>query len=365
MRLSESLRKGVLEAAVGGVMNKFKIQRRRDTFFFEELISDFIFESERRGFGAAVEEMGRKWGYLNSGTLLPDALKMVPPLFIINTVMKKVWQNLGLVEDIRAEKAGVTILLRTAGESVTRMIGPNRLTTGMYAGIISQLFGRTAVPLKAVQGRKRCEYTFGLREGRLGYAGRPRDAYMKLNKMPPAAGHTLKDALRTGIFRLSGNRIYFRGRLVTPVENTIFHLLGESGILRERIPCISHDFFSGVAKGKVGVEERLSLAKALFQVMGWGVFSIVMGRGTGMTIEIKNPPCSLAPSDNWDYLALTLLGYLWLIDRRLTFSGSRKSNRGVSFTYSFRHARRRPRQPAERESRRTGSRPRGLRSPAS
>lgn len=51
MRLSESLRKNIMEANVGGVINKFKLHKRRDTLFLRNCLQGTWLNARRLGLG--------------------------------------------------------------------------------------------------------------------------------------------------------------------------------------------------------------------------------------------------------------------------------------------------------------------------
>lgn len=226
MRLSESLRRDILEARVGSVVNKFKLHRRRDTFFFEELGGQYIRECEESGFSDKVRQLGREWMRLSLGAVLPVVLKKMPPLLVMNTVLKKVWQNIGLMDDFHVEKEGDVVRMWTKNEGITRVIGRNSLTTGSYIGIINTLLNREAEPLEVEQEKGSSSYVFRLTGFSHSMHGRDKKTYAALNSIAHAKGYSISDAMRKHMFILKNdNRMYFRGKLVSPMENTLFHLM--------------------------------------------------------------------------------------------------------------------------------------------
>jgi hypothetical protein len=335
MRLSESLRKNIMEANAGGVINKFKIHRRRDTLFFEELLARYVVECERKGFGEQMEEISRRWMLLYFTILVPSPLKRMPKNFLLNSIMRKIWYNLGLMGDYHIERDGDIVRITTADEAITRTVGANRLTVGFHMGILEALFGSKASPVTVKQGIKRCEYEFRLGGKPMRIKGRTKECYRIMNTIKPVEGCTLEDALRKKMLVMKGgNRMYFRGRPISPVENTLFHMAGEFNILPERIPRISYDFFGEFVEKDASMESKLSMLKTLFQVMGWGMISIAVKKGGGMVMVIRNPPHGLAVHDNWTYLFRTFLGYLWLVDRRLRLVSVRERPGVVAAEYS-------------------------------
>ena len=127
------------------------------------------------------------------------------------------------------------------------------------------------------------------------------------------------------------NRIFFRGRSLIPIENTIYHILSDRNVEMEKLTSISHDFFKGVVKSGATDERMLVLMKNIFQYMGWGIFTIKVGKK--ITIEIKNPPYGLTMRDNWQFLARVLLGYIRLIDDGLIIESITNGPRKTRFTY--------------------------------
>ena len=335
MRLSESLRKGIMKSKVGGIINKFKIKGgRRDTLFFEELLARYILECEKQGFADETRKMGHDWMFLVTKTFSSKAIKKMPPVFILNSIMKNVWHNLGLMDDFHVEKNGDILRISTKNEGITRYMGENNLMMGLHAGNVEAFFQSSVHLLKMKQNRNECEYVFRLHGKPIYIEGRSKELYDKINEIKPIKGYTLKDVLKEKIFTLKGNRIYYRGKSMSPVENTLFHLIGQLNILPEKMEEISYDFFKEIIKPEVSKEEKLSLLKTLFQVMGWGLIRILLKKKGVIVVQIKNPPCGLLLKDNWDYLIRTFLGYMWLIDKELKISDIKTTASSISVKYS-------------------------------
>lgn len=335
MRLSESLRKNIMETSVGGVfvMNKFRLGKRRDTLFFEEILARFVLECEKNGAGPELERIGRRWMFLYFNTLVSETIRKVPPAFLLNRIVKKIWHNFGVMDDYHIEKRGDTARIITKNEGMTRYIGPNSLMRGFHIGIINVLFHSSAQPLKIDQRKESCEYVFRLVGEPVFIRGKTKELYRKLNEVVPVRGRTLKDTLEKKIFTIRDNRVYFRGKSISPVENTLFHLVGGSGIFPEKIAEVSYGFFKEIIREDATREEKISLLKTLFQVMGWGIIEVVI-KERGIRVEIRNPPYSLTLKDDWSYIFRTFLGYLWLFDRKMKMSGIRQAGASVSAEYS-------------------------------
>jgi len=196
-----------MEATVGGIINKFKIRRRRDTLFFEDILANYVKECERAaGYSEEMEKIGQKWGALYSGGVMPSIFKKMPPVLFLNTVMRKVWINLGLLDDLHVVKEGNTIAYETENECTTRIIGESKFLVGIYKGFLEVLFSSIIRTEKAFQTKKRSKYVFKLTEKNLNIEVKEKIVYNKLNYLPPIHGFSLKDALKSGIFQLKENR---------------------------------------------------------------------------------------------------------------------------------------------------------------
>jgi len=335
MKLSESLRKNIIETRVGAVVNKFKFHHRRDTLFFEDLLARYVIECEKEGFGEQIMEISRRWMLLYFTVLVPSPIKRIPKLFLLNSLMRKIWNSMGLIGDYHIEKEGDIVKIKTINEAITRTVGVNKLTVGFHMGIMEALFGLKANALSIRQDKEHCEYEFRLEGTLMPVAAKTKECYRTLNAMQPVEGYTLKDVLKMKLIVMKDdNRMYFRNSPISPVENTLFHMIGELNIMPENMPKISYEFFKEIVRKDADKESKLSLLKMLFQVMGWGMVTILVKSDGGIIIEIRNPPHGLAEHDNWTYLFRTLLGYLWLVDRRLRLESIRERPGSVSCEYS-------------------------------
>ena len=334
MRLSESLRKNILEAGVGRVTNKFKLHKRRNTLFFEELLSRYILECEKEGFIAETRSISQKWMFLYMRTLMPNAFKKIPSVLFLNTIMRRIWHNLGLIDDFHIKKNGDVLRVITKKEGMTRSFGKNNFMPGLYMGVIEALFDSSVMPLEINQKRDSCSYNFRLYGKPLTVKGKPKEHYKKLNSAKPVEGYTLKDALKNNMFTMNKNRMCFRGKFLSPVENTLFHIISEFNVLPEKMTEVSHEFFKEIIDENTNDNEKLSIFKTLFQIMGWGVITVIVKGQGRIVIEIKNPPHGLVLKDNWDYLFRTFLGYLWLIDKGFRISKTSHKGKHISVEYS-------------------------------
>lgn len=335
MRISESIRKNVFEVSAGRILNKLKIKRRRNTLFFEEIGSEYIRRCEEHGYGKEMMCIGQEWMLMFFERMIPGSLKKIPPITLLNLVMKNLWITGGLMNDFRASKRDGMISIKTKNEGLTRFVGRNHLMVGFYMGIVNSLFRCEVKPVNIIQTKEKCEYAFRFMEKRCDLVkSKEKSLYDKLNHLGLARGFTLKDLLESKVFQLKeNNRIYFRNRSISPIENTLFHLIGNKGILMDEVPKISYDYFRSVVKDSSDTR-RLVLIKTLLQAMGWGVIKIVMS-GRRVVFEIKNPPYGLRKeSDNWDFLIRTVLGYLWLLNKKFRVLKTETDYKHLRITYS-------------------------------
>ncbi|MCK4634367.1 MAG: hypothetical protein KAT37_00660 [Candidatus Aenigmarchaeota archaeon] len=335
MRLSYSLNKNIFEATVGSLVNKLHLSKRRDTLFFEDIFINYIKECEDAGHGEEMKRIGQKWMAVSFKTLMPSALERLPPVIILNMFMKNVWINLGLMKNFHANKTGDIIEIRTENEAITKVIGNNYFSVGLFIGILNIIFGSQVDVIEVSQREIFSKYVFKIKHGNpYKINSKSKKTYDKLNYLAPIKGFTLRDSFKRNIFQLKeGNKIYFRDKSLYTVENTIFHLLGNSEILLERIPYISYDYFKEIIR-KSSSKEKFVLLKTLLQIMGWGIITVVY-REDYIVVDIKNPPFGLQKEkDNWNFLIQTILGYLWVIDKKFNLGDVVETYKNIKITYS-------------------------------
>lgn len=324
-----------MEATVGGILNTFKLRKRRVTLFFEDILAIYTKECEMAGFDKEMGEMLQKWMFLYFEKLLPKPLKILPREVLLNVVIKKVWVNLGLVDDFLYIPEGDNIRIKTKNEGVTRIVGKTRGMVGFYQGVLAPTFNSRFEPVEVVQEKASCEYVYKSTGKPLMIEGKSKREYNSLNHLVPIEGHTLKNALEKGLFRLTeNNKISFRGKLLCPVENTIFQIIGNRGICLEKIPHISYSFFSDIIEKESPNEKKIVLLKTLLQTMGWGIVNIMIDEAK-IVIDIKNPPHGLQKEkDNWDFLIRTIQGYLWTLNENFRIDDIKEEYKKVQATFS-------------------------------
>ncbi|ODS37218.1 MAG: hypothetical protein A7315_04255 [Candidatus Altiarchaeales archaeon WOR_SM1_79] len=335
-RLSTSLQKGILETTVGSILNKFKIRSRRDTLFFEDIITQYVLTCEQHGHGKDIGRLSEKWGELNIHILTPAPIKKISNTLIMDRILRNVWTNLGIVDYVHLNKRYNTVYLTTKNESITRSIGRNDFMPGFFNGIVNALYNSRSKIIGVIQSKESCEYQFELTHEPVTITGKDKSLYDKLNYMEPIYGHTLGDAFRSGMLQLKdGNRIYFREKRVTITENTIFHLVGAANIMLDEVPRISYDFFSKVIEKESTDEQKLKMLKNLLQFMGWGIVTIVFRNKNEILFEIKNPPYGLqSEKDDWTVLSNVILGYLWAIDKDFEILNVNESSKNLKIMYN-------------------------------
>ncbi len=335
MKLSTSLQKNILETAAGSILDRFLMRSRRLTLFFEDIIADYILTCEKAGRGEELSRLSQRWGELNVALLMPSPLKRLPYDVVVNDILKLSWGHLGIVDDMSMSKSGGCVIVRTKNESITRLIGENRFMEGFFSGVVNALFWSDSRLVHSTQDKASCSYEFEFFGGPPKVEGKTKSEYDRLNYLKPPKGLTLSDALKGDMLQLvDGRKLFFRGRRLTVTENTIFHLVGNSGIMLDSVPQSSHGFFKRVVSEDSTAEQKIALLKNLLQVMGWGTVTAMVKEDGAVVVEIANLPCGLQ-RENEDYSVLksVMLGYLWLIDRGFRVVESRESQGHLRVTY--------------------------------
>lgn len=335
MKLSESLRKNLIETTTGGLLNKFKIKTRRDVLFFEDILLSYARECETLGFGREIEKNGMMWGALLFKVPVHGAFRRLPPPFLINKVIGKVFVNLGLMDEINlAEKDG-KMFLRIKNEAFSKGYEGNIFLTGLHSGFLSQLYGFKMECTGVSKENDYIKYVFEKSKEPFVIKSKSRETYNELNCIPDDKGFTIKDALKSNILKLrEDNKLYFRGRVLNPLENTIFHLLGSSKLPFERLSLISYDFFNEIIEKDSTREDKLKLFKNLLQLTGWGRINII-SKQKALVFDITNPPYGFQPEkDNWEFIIRTVLGYLWIVDKRFRIKRIEESRKRISVEFS-------------------------------
>lgn len=336
MRLSESLNKNIIESGVGGILNKFKIKNRRDALFFEDILANYVKECEKNKYNDEILRIGQMWLNLSLYQTIHPLFKKAP-VFFLNKILKNVWSNLGLLDDLNAIKEKNVIKIKTKKEALTRLMGKNNLMTGSYKGILNVIFNSEVEILKASQTREQCDYVFNItNKPFIPLKSKKKIIYDKLNKLPDINGLNLKDAFNKGLLKIDeDNKIFFRGKHIIFGENTLLHLIGNSNILLDRVSHISYEYFKKLIRGESSDEEKLILIKTLLQTMGWGQITVLKNK-ENIKMEIRYPPYGIQiEKDNWDFLVKTILGYLWVLDKKIRVENVNERYQRLLITYSF------------------------------
>ncbi|MFH1228848.1 MAG: hypothetical protein V1678_00290 [Candidatus Aenigmatarchaeota archaeon] len=336
MRLTESLNKNILESGVGGISNKFKIKKRRDILFFEDIIANYVKECEKNGHRNEMLIVGEKWLCISLYQTIHPLFKKFPMLFL-NSILKKLWVNLGLVDNLAVSMENGRAIIITENEAITRIIGRNSIMTGSYKGILEVVLDSEVNVSSVSQNKKNCKYVFNItNKPFIPMASKRKDLYDRLNRNPNIKGLNLRDALKGGLINVDeNNKVLFRGKYTIMGETTLLHLMGNLGIMLDRLPVISYEYFKEIVRDESTPERKLILIKTLLQTMGWGQVNILKSKGV-VKLEIKYPPHGIqTEKDNWRFLIETFLGYLWLIDKRFKIKSDSTSQQKLSVTYSI------------------------------
>ncbi len=334
MRLAESLRRNIMESRLGGLVNKFKGKGRRTTFFPEEILANYVNACETAGHGNEIMLLTQKWGGMSTVRFTPSFILKLPIKTSLD-VGKRVWMNIGLMDDMETIKSGQTITIRTRNEFVTRFIGKNSFQIGLYMGIINVLTNSEVKFLRAEQTKKDSEYVFLIKKSKWKVpAMKETEEYRKLNHIEKK-GPTLNYIIKKRIFMLKkDNRLYFRGKLLMPVENTLFHIFGKEGILIDEVPKISYNHFRDIIETDAEKSKKLSVLKTIIQAMGWGSLKISESRKE-IKMTLYNPPYGMqGDGENWNFIVYTILGFLWVIDKSFKLTSVSRLYKQLIIKYS-------------------------------
>jgi hypothetical protein len=334
MKISDFLRKELLLITGGVILNFSKLKKRRDTLYFGDIPARYFQLCERKGFGPELKEIGRKWMHLYFTTLLPEAFRSIEPSALLNGLIKKVWINMGLMEDFLIEVDGKNVRIATKGEGTTELIGRNSFQTGFYEGILNALYGKEVETSKVTQSPLESSYEFRVTEKSVSVLGKSKKEYDSLNRLSVAKGTSLHEMMKNRVFYLNGKKLYFRNRVIYPIENTVLHLFGNEGILMDEVTGLSRDFFNDILDKDSSEEEKLRLLKNLLQSMGWGIFNIAMEKDS-VKFKIENPPYGLQrEKDNWEFLTRMISGYMMSVSQDFEASKVSQGHKVLNMGFS-------------------------------
>lgn len=336
MRLSELIGRNIVESTIGTVFGKFKGKPRRYTLIFEDILAGYFDLCHRSENVELLRKIGEKWTSIVLEQKIPNPLKKMPKVAYINLILRPLWVNNGVMDDIRATRKGDLMTIETKNEGVTRIIGKNELTVGMYMGVLEVLFESKVNPVKIYQSKNYCEYIYKVLPEPFSVGTKNLREYDELNKPLKVPGASMSDLLKSKIFQLKeNNRIFFRDKAIMPIDNTLFHLFGHYKLHLDRIQHISYDYFNGIIDRDSPVEKKLILLKTLLQAMGWGIFTIRIQNPEEISLQIRNPPYgSQLEKDNWDFLINLILGYFWLIDKNFKITDVKEEYKRLTVTYT-------------------------------
>ena len=84
MRLSESLRRNIMETIPGKILNKFKGRSSRSVVFFEDILAEYIKECEASGYDKELANLGYNWGLMGIQKLTSPIVRSFPINIQIN-----------------------------------------------------------------------------------------------------------------------------------------------------------------------------------------------------------------------------------------------------------------------------------------
>jgi len=317
MRLSELLERDILKISVGSILSRFKIKRRRNVLFFEDILAEYISDCEKL-YSKEMKEIAFSWAFITSQELIPNTLKKLPLSILGNNIIKRIWKNFGIIDNFHLIKKNNTIIVNIENEYITRIIGENKFLIGFAEGSLSAVLNSKVSCKHVSQTKNYCKYIFKIEKKQTvdKIYSKGKALYNNLNYIPISRGYSLKDMLKSNILQLRKNKLYFRGKLLTLIENTLFHLLSNKKILLGKVSDISYKYFSKLIDKDSSNNRKMNLIKNLLEAMGWGHIKILMKKDN-IIVSIKNPPYGLqTENDNWEFLFRVIYGYLRLINKK-------------------------------------------------
>ncbi len=310
MSLAYFFYKGLLETGIGNIINKFKIHKRRDILFFEELISEYVKACRDNGFSDEMLKVGEEWGRLAAKTLIPSAILSRSVDKVYNDILSKVWKSIDLVRGLELKVKGDKVFLIVFGESGTRIIGENPIALGFHKGTIEAVLGKELKILKSIQTPEQSYYEFEITDKKIGeIKSKHKKEYFQLNKYYKK-GFDVKQALKKRIITLKGNELFLRGKKLSPFENTYFHLFGIHSKGIELLVPVSEKFFEEMLVEESSEDEKLRFLKNLLQFMGWGEVKFLVEESK-VTLLVEHPPYGFQKEkDNWLFLVKMTEGFL-------------------------------------------------------
>lgn len=318
MTLAFSLAKDILHSSAGIIINRFKAGERRIVLFPENILAEYIKICDNEKYGEELFGITIKWSDTICREIIPRSIREIASELIINLVVGQTWVNLGIVDDFKAKISDKKIDIEVSNCAIIRLIGLNSFSRGILEGNLTNILGQDLELEKEELNGKIAKCTF-TKKGNLEAAVREeKRKALKTNPCQKTGGINLKEAVEKNIFTLDArNKIMFRGKILLPLESTIFHMLGGCNILLDKIPAISTNFFNEIIDKTAPLEKKLVLLKSLLQAMGWGTPTITI-YGDEISIRISNAPESLlAEKENHVFFAKTIEGYMRSVEENL------------------------------------------------
>ncbi len=333
MKLSYLFYKGILETGVGSLINKFKIHRRRDILFFEELISEYVKKCDDNNLTENLLKIGEDWGKLAIKTIFPKSFFYFPLEEMYNKILRKVWISIDLVHDIKLVKKQNEIFLTTEYESGTRLIGKNPVSIGFHKGMLEGILGKKVKLIEAKQSKKRCSYRFKvLNEKAEEVEAKGKREYFSLNKFN-RKGFTTKEAIKSKVIRIKDDKLFLRGKRLLLFESTYFHLFGIYSKGIDLLPPIAEKFFNELVNAESTEDEKLRFLKHMLQFMGWGEISFLVTKDK-VIMTVNHPNYGFQKKeDNWLFLIKMVEGFIKAIRKRTVLKSYNYSHGKVTAVY--------------------------------
>jgi len=336
MNLAGSIHKGIISIKPGGVHNTHILKRRRNTIFFEDLISEYYKICEQHGHGEQLYSTAQEWMAKVGITLSPPEVLKNPGINIINNIQNPMWSNLGLINKIHAEQDKDRVSVTVESPCCTRIIGKNAFMSGVFTGAMNYAFLRQVELLSEKTTKERSIFEYKILSTKFVNNAIDRQKYIKMNEIPDTKSTSMKHALNAKTIQLhENNRLYLRNHPLWYVENTIFHMLGHRGLMLAELEDLSKNFFKSLIDKDTSLENKLRLLKTIIQTLGWGIVTILID-GNQIIIKIDFIPHGLQTTpDNYSLLTSVWTGYLKAINENSELQNSTVTSNTHYLKYSI------------------------------
>jgi|SRR3989344_5130017 len=331
MKLAHSLSKKVYNSSSGNNLNAYKIDKRRNTIFFSELLSGY-FQILRKHEKEKLREIIYKWNRAVMQAVVPETLKQNVPNFF-NKITKPIWVQLGSIDGMHSnEKEDIFVSIEN--ETITACLNETYFIEPLLEAIIDGIKKRKSKLIKSLIEGKKAEYHFSVSENEEpeSFAFKSKDEYLKKNQIKKFEGFSTSDALSKGFFNLNEkNQLFFRSKRLVAYETTLYQLLSIYDLHFEDFLETAENFYANVFDQDSKKEKIALTGKNLFEAMGWGKILIKADENFNkIKINVHHLPYGIQKEkDSWKFLETNILAFLRVINPELELIKSEKINENL------------------------------------